>query len=1014
MQIPAIVCCAFLRPISHSVSLATIGVCVFCAVTSVAAFFVFGEVLGMKRVLKSGLSVLLAITIIFSSMVVGLSEFDLSGLLGVKVSAASTSDLLFGLDYDQTYYRVEGCDNSASGSLVIPSTYRGLPVKSIFPEAFMECTKLTSITIPDSVTDIGYWAFVDCSSLTTINIPEGVTSIYDSTFYNCKSLTSITIPDSVTSIGTSAFSNCTSLSSITIPDGVTNIGDYAFMDCTSLSSITIPDSVTSIGSEAFYNTSYYNDAKNWDNDVLYIGNHLIKAKETLNGAYEIKKGTLSVAPSAFEDCTSLSSITIPDSVTSIGSEAFLRSSSLSYISVGSANKNYCSVDGVLFNKAKTELMCYPAQKSGVSYTIPNGVTSIDNYAFYNCSSLNSINIPNSVTRIGDYIFAYCENLTSIAIPDSVTSIGEKAFNECLSLADVYYSGSESDWGSITIGSNNYCLTEATIHYHEHNFNSDWIIDVSPTCTEDGSKHNTCVDCGKLVNEKIPAAHMGDWVITEAPTCTESGSAEKVCSVCGYTQYSGTTTVDSDLYPESAHNYGNDIHEIYDFSYPGADKLILTFSSNTYFDDDVDGVYVYIYDKSGEEFGAYTGYYLEDKTITIDGDSFSMKITGDGYYGFSFDSIVAEVIPDIVKPHGHTYSHEWTIDVVPTCTENGSKSHHCTACGDKTNLTTILALGHSFVWDYHYENNTKTGICSVCSAEITQELLKTDFLTLTLNSDGTSYVVADCESTFIGDMEIPSTYKGLPVTAIGTDAFRDCSAITSIVVPDSVTSIGGSAFRGCINLENLVLSENITSIPGAMCYGCTKLENLVITDGVSSIGGYAFSGCTSLKILIIPDSVINIGDSVFTNCKSLIAVCKDNSFAHAYAGNNNVSYILVNNDTNIDLASGFIYTDILGGDLNNIIVSSKNITCSIDTTYAGTGIVVDIMKDDALHSQYTLVVYGDTNGDSVCDVLDCFEVERASNGNAELSGAYAMAADSNSDDSIDITDYQAVVNRALAS
>ena len=180
---------------------------------------------------------------------------------------------------------------------------------------------------------------------------------------------------------------------ITIPseiDGksVTSIGAGAFYGCTGLTSITIPDSVTSIGD-----------------------------------------GT-------FEDCTGLTSITIPNSVESIGSDAFAGCSSLTSINVARGNNYYSGNNGVLFNKKKTELIRYPEGKSQTSYTIPNSVTSIGDWAFRGCTGLTSITIPDSVTSIGDRAFAGCTGLTSITIPDSVTSIGESAFAGCTGLTSV--------------------------------------------------------------------------------------------------------------------------------------------------------------------------------------------------------------------------------------------------------------------------------------------------------------------------------------------------------------------------------------------------------------------------------------------------------------------------------------------------------------------------------------------------------------------------------------------------
>ncbi|MCD7729186.1 MAG: leucine-rich repeat protein, partial [Clostridia bacterium] len=176
-------------------------------------------------------------------------------------------------------------------------------------------------------TSIGSYAFRYCTSLTSVTIGDSVTSIGSGAFQYCTSLASITIPDGVTSIGNGAFNGCTSLERVTIGEAVETIGDRAFYDCTSLTSVTIGDSVTSIGEHAFYDTAYYNDSNNWTDNVLYIGIYLIKANTSISGSYEIKDETAIIADSAFADCTSLTSITIPDSVTSIGNYTFFNCTS---------------------------------------------------------------------------------------------------------------------------------------------------------------------------------------------------------------------------------------------------------------------------------------------------------------------------------------------------------------------------------------------------------------------------------------------------------------------------------------------------------------------------------------------------------------------------------------------------------------------------------------------------------------------------------------------------------------
>ena len=253
-----------------------------------------------------------------------------------------------------------------------------------------------------------------------------------------SSIKTITISNGVTSIGDSAFAGC-DITSITIPDSVTRIGDNAFQMCFSLTSIKLGNGLTSIG--------------NW----------------------------------VFSQC-SLSSINIPASVTSIGEGVFSWCGYLSQILVDGSSKYFTSVEGVLFNKAKSKLIAYPSAKSGSSYTIPSSVTSIhpgafwgnnnlssitlpknitriDESAFYSCYGLSDITIPSGVTSIGNGAFAECMSLKNITIPNSLKEIGTGAFDGCFSLTDVYYSGTKTQKKKIRIEEYNESLIDATWHYN---------------------------------------------------------------------------------------------------------------------------------------------------------------------------------------------------------------------------------------------------------------------------------------------------------------------------------------------------------------------------------------------------------------------------------------------------------------------------------------------------------------------------------------------------------------------
>ena len=271
-----------------------------------------------------------------------------------------------------------------SGEIVVPEKVKAsdeieYPVAAFGDNAFKECSGLTSITIPSSVTSLGENCFEKCTRLANAAIPSSVTSLGAYCFYDCTGLTSVTIPSSITSLARGCFRGCIGLTSITIPSSVTYLGEGCFYNCTGLTSITIPSSVTYLGYSCFWGCAKLTNIT-IPSSVTYLGSYCFKA------------------------CTGLTSIVIPSSITSLGNECFFDCIKLS------------------------------------SITIPSSVTSLGNMCFYDCYSLTSVTIPSSVTSLGNSCFDNCKGLTSVVIPSSITKLPSSSFSRCTNLETVTFKG----------------------------------------------------------------------------------------------------------------------------------------------------------------------------------------------------------------------------------------------------------------------------------------------------------------------------------------------------------------------------------------------------------------------------------------------------------------------------------------------------------------------------------------------------------------------------------------------
>lgn len=250
-------------------------------------------------------------------------------------------------------------------------------------------SSITTVVVEEGVTSIGARAFKYLENMTSVSLPSTVTSIGSYAFLGSTKLATITIPANVTTLGKGAFQGASGLESITLPNGLLYINELVFNGCNNLSSITIPSTVTTIGANAF------------------------------------------------QSCTSLTTVNIPASVTNIGGAVFMYCDHLQAINVSADNPSYSSINGVFYDKAKTRLMQYPAASTATSCVIPEGVTTVNAYAFYNSVNLTSISIPSTLTTLGTAAFSGCKNWEgSVVLPNAMTSIPNDAFRGCEKLTSI--------------------------------------------------------------------------------------------------------------------------------------------------------------------------------------------------------------------------------------------------------------------------------------------------------------------------------------------------------------------------------------------------------------------------------------------------------------------------------------------------------------------------------------------------------------------------------------------------
>lgn len=405
---------------------------------------------------------------------IGMAFYNCSGLTSINIhnSITSISGLAFAgcTNLESVNWNAINCNDFSDdygpfrGLSNIKTFSFGEEVEHIPANLCAGLTGLTSVIIPNSVSSVGKRAFLNCSGLANITIGNSVASFGIFAFASCSSLTDVTLPSSVTTITEGLFMDCSNLKSVTIPNSITSIEKRVFDGCGSLTSVTIPNSVSSIGEDSFRNcmglTTVYWNAKNC--------NGFSSTSAPFRGigikSFFIGEEVECLPSYLCKGLSELTSITISNSVTSIGYGVFHECWGLTSMKVESGNHVYDSRNNCNAIIETASNMLFLGCKNTI---IPNSVTSIGSSAFYNCKGLISISIPNSVTEIvgfygcsdltnvtfgnsvvsiGGNAFSECSSLKSIIIPNSVTSIGDDAFSKCSSLKSIIIPNSVTSMG----------------------------------------------------------------------------------------------------------------------------------------------------------------------------------------------------------------------------------------------------------------------------------------------------------------------------------------------------------------------------------------------------------------------------------------------------------------------------------------------------------------------------------------------------------------------------------------
>ena len=876
--------------------------------------------------------------------------------------------------------------------VVIPDRIDNKKVTSIADSAFRE-KSITSVVFGQYVESIGNYAFYSCQSLNKLDFSKSsVKTIGDYAFTVCESLKSIEFPDSLESIGYGAFSAYTngyrgsyvgsSLKSVKFGSGLKSIADYAFYENSALNTVKFTGvALTSIGYQSFYNTAITElDLSGADASIGTYAFYRCNSLETvkLSGvktigqnafdncrkltSVELSENLTIIESGAFESCVALKNIEIPDSVTTIGDNSFKDCTELETVTIGKGctsvtasaftedfnlvkfnvsedNENYTSVDGVLYNKEKTAVVCYPKSLSG-EYVIPDTVTSIEKAAFENCNKLTKITIGsgvetvnpyafnqcnllatvvfkdsntankkicerafyycgsltevdfgNAVTSIGDYAFTVCSKIKSLEFPDSLTSIGQFAFSPYTDGTGGTYK--ESNLESVKFGTG--LKTIGNYAFYDDRKISK--LEFTDKLTSIGSY--AFYNCGNLQSIAIPDnVTKIDNNTFENCSSLKSVSIGKSCTTISATAFNNATALEK--ITVSADNE----------KYSSVDGALLNKEKTS--------IILYPKSKSGE-------FVIPDTVTSIADRAFSScpnltKITiganveSVGAYAFSDCSALSDVV--------------FKDSTMEKKVIGDYAFYNCQALSNVDFGNAVTSIGNfAFMIDKSLEN--------VEFPDSLESIGRYAFSCYDYGTTG-SYFASNLKSVkFGGGLKTIADYAfyenralntvkftGDALTSIGDQSFYN-TAITELDLSGTDASIGTYAFDNCNSFETVKLS-GVKTIGQYAFYNCRKLTSVELSENLTTIESGAFQSCVALKNIDIPNKVTKLNGITFGNCISLKNVsigsgCTSIS-SSAFLDSNAIEKITVAEDNkNYTVVDGVLYNK----DMTTLVLYPKN-------------------------------------------------------------------------------------------